>query len=659
MKLIDNAGVVGRTGINTEFGFKIQASRKAFDILSSGIYTDPILAIVRELSTNAYDAHVAAGNKDKPFDVSLPTYTNRSFKIRDYGTGLSDDDVRQIYSVYFCSNRTESNEFTGALGLGSKSPFSYVDNFLVTSFYNGRKTTFSLFKNEDGIPSVAELSASDTHSPNGVEIEVPIESYGDFHRFETAATQVYKHFNVLPNFLTTKITFVPEPTPVLSSNTFKLRRANNYELKSTLIMGQVGYKVNIAKLDLTFYNQLQNYELVIQAPTGTCSVAASREELHYDDQTKKYILDVIEEIKDIIKKEYEEFLKNSPTLLAKLRSASDYFAVAGARTNTYLGNISYSDSHKTKVLHVDNDAIKDRWNSSSTHAVLMQDTNTIIVRWHQDKFPPTHRISVAKHIQSLSPHSIVAVYCPDDAKFKELFGTADYCSKEVLEEIKKNRPKKVRTKTDYKSKIRLFDSYSFLKSDEIVKGRYYLRVYRYAVNLKQWQDPSDTNKPQYKECDLNYFKNIVREIYPSIDLTQVYLVMNSRAELDAKRYGLKSLDEVLIKKAEAIVNKYSHMFGDRDDDIHASVEAILVKNHVKNGSVLDRLIDVQNLPNDKPQRYLNSMVVMLGLPIPKYENPYKEILKKYPLLKYIYNMDDRNQEAVESVMDYIKLKENT
>ena len=67
MKLHHERSNVERSGVNAETAFQIKTTAKAFDILSSGLYTDNILAIVRELSCNAYDAHVAAGTEDKPF----------------------------------------------------------------------------------------------------------------------------------------------------------------------------------------------------------------------------------------------------------------------------------------------------------------------------------------------------------------------------------------------------------------------------------------------------------------------------------------------------------------------------------------------------------------------------------------------------------------
>ena len=122
--ILSNVGEIGE--------FRIRNSAKAFSILSSGLYANKIRAIIRELSCNAVDSHVAAGKSETPFDVHLPNQLEPWFSIRDYGTGLTNDQVTSIYTTYFESTKTDSNAFIGALGLGSKSPFSYTDNFTVT-----------------------------------------------------------------------------------------------------------------------------------------------------------------------------------------------------------------------------------------------------------------------------------------------------------------------------------------------------------------------------------------------------------------------------------------------------------------------------------------------------------------------------------------------
>jgi DNA topoisomerase VI subunit B len=87
--------------------FSILASAKAFDILTSKIYTNKVKAVIREISTNAWDSHQDAGNPD-PFDVHLPTSLEPWFSVRDYGTGISPEQMMTLYTEFFRSTRTES-----------------------------------------------------------------------------------------------------------------------------------------------------------------------------------------------------------------------------------------------------------------------------------------------------------------------------------------------------------------------------------------------------------------------------------------------------------------------------------------------------------------------------------------------------------------------
>lgn len=155
--------------------FKIKATAKAFKILSDGLYSDKILAVIRELACNAYDAHVAAGHPEKPFYLHLPDELDPVFRLRDFGIGLSYHDIHHVYTTYFESLKTHSNDMIGALGLRSKSPFAYVDSFTVNSYFNGELRTYAAYLDEDGCPAVADLGAWETDEPNGLEIMFPVE----------------------------------------------------------------------------------------------------------------------------------------------------------------------------------------------------------------------------------------------------------------------------------------------------------------------------------------------------------------------------------------------------------------------------------------------------------------------------------------------------
>lgn len=148
----ENKAVLSNVSAGTSF--KITASAKAFVVLSSGLYSDKVRAVVRELSCNAYDSHVAAGKKDVPFNVHLPTQFEPWFSVRDFGTGMTKEQVLDLYSTYFESTKTQSNDFVGALGLGSKSPFSYVENFSVVSTKDGKTGYYTAYINEAGFPAI-------------------------------------------------------------------------------------------------------------------------------------------------------------------------------------------------------------------------------------------------------------------------------------------------------------------------------------------------------------------------------------------------------------------------------------------------------------------------------------------------------------------------
>lgn len=94
--------------------------------------------MIRELSCNAKDAHVDAGKGDVPFEIHLPNDLEPWFAVTDFGIGLSHEDVTGLYRTYFDSTKTKSNDVTGQFGIGSKSPFAYVDQFTVEARWKVR-----------------------------------------------------------------------------------------------------------------------------------------------------------------------------------------------------------------------------------------------------------------------------------------------------------------------------------------------------------------------------------------------------------------------------------------------------------------------------------------------------------------------------------------
>jgi hypothetical protein len=314
MKLHTNTNTITKSENFVESNYSIDATAKAFAILSDGLYSNKILAVVRELSTNAYDSHVAAGCAEKPFDVHLPTALDNEFSIRDYGTGLSKEDCMSLYTTYFRSDKTDSNDAVGCLGLGSKSPFAYTDQFMVESFHNGNHMTFSAYKNENDEPVFALLSEQPTNDPNGLRVSFATES-GDNINFKYEAQNVWKYFVTTPN-TNIDVEVVSQGDATMSGDDWKIcNKANRGYAKNELVMGQIGYELDADQFEGDVYDLLwRGYGLIIHANIGDVDITPSRESLSYNTRTKDFIHNKIKNILEEISTQTQQYIDDSPTL---------------------------------------------------------------------------------------------------------------------------------------------------------------------------------------------------------------------------------------------------------------------------------------------------------------------------------------------------------
>jgi hypothetical protein len=280
MKMAEAPNTVERGDLPKERGYTIAATSKAFEILSSGIYKDAVTAICRELGTNAADSHVMAGKKEVPFSVHLPTSLEPWFEVKDEGVGLDERQINGIYTTYFASDKTHSNELTGCLGLGSKSPFSYTDQFSIVTIKDGFKRTYVAFMNEEGFPQISRMGTTRTAESSGVSIRLAVKRE-DFNEFHTKAAVVYRWFS---------------PQPHISSLTFQeekyILRGSDWALSSfgsaTVVMGNVGYPLagnDLAGLGLSPAESALARRIILWVDLGDVDIAASRESLKLTKRT--------------------------------------------------------------------------------------------------------------------------------------------------------------------------------------------------------------------------------------------------------------------------------------------------------------------------------------------------------------------------------------
>lgn len=275
--------------------FSIQQNAKMFEILSSGMYSNKIQSIIRELCCNAYDAHVAAGKPEVPFEVKLPKSFSPTFSVKDYGIGLSHDDVMQLYCTYGESAKDHSNDFIGGFGLGSKSPFSYTDTFSVVSRFKGTKSFYSAVISEEGYPEIHLMGSEETEEENGLEVSFPVETK-DNPAFLKEAQRVMLGFDVKPTckgvvWNELEYTQVSD----LGYKTYKSGDIQGPYVK----LGQVLYPI-----DTSIIPRLSSYRdsILLEVPIGSVAVTTSRESLDY---SKKFsTVEVIEKTLDTMEENF-------------------------------------------------------------------------------------------------------------------------------------------------------------------------------------------------------------------------------------------------------------------------------------------------------------------------------------------------------------------
>ena len=303
--------VIGSTAKKTN-AFNIQVNDNAFAILSDKLYQDKELAIVREYISNAYDIHVLTGNL-VPCEINIPDKINPNFEVRDFGTGLSEEDIHRLFCTYFASNKNETNEQIGGFGLGCKSGFAYSESFSVTSWFNGVKTNYIMTK-MGNVPTCITGKSYPSDDPSGLKISIPTDKYFRF---------AYLVRNVLDGF---PRWFIP---PQIRSNLDAkslveryIKRNKDFNTEGEdIIYGNFKLRNPLAhKISFTgtHFNISSNYLGNLCFKVGEIDVTPSREQIELTDKTRKAIEDRKQEFIDILTKLDQE-TKNMSMKEAYLR----------------------------------------------------------------------------------------------------------------------------------------------------------------------------------------------------------------------------------------------------------------------------------------------------------------------------------------------------
>jgi len=284
--------------------------------LRDKIYSNKILAVVREYLCNAIDEHKKHGIV-KPVEVGFRSEGNDLvFFVRDFAHGLSGHDVRNVFGMYFRSTKSKSNELIGGFGIGSKAGHCYTDTFFVTSFFENQKTTYTcMLGGDSGVPvgHIYEIGQCDT-TEQGLEISMPINR-ADAAEFEKEIEFFVAFSPAEIEFYKLDKTIFKKKDPAFSKSIdgFGVRliewigqlpsssHIDRYTMHDHAILQMGGVCYGSIDLDASIRVK-PNHILVVDIPVGMMSIPISRESFEdtpsnkrIHDQIRKILTDLIEE----------------------------------------------------------------------------------------------------------------------------------------------------------------------------------------------------------------------------------------------------------------------------------------------------------------------------------------------------------------------------
>ena len=352
MIINDKKNVTTTLSGGTSFG--VERSSKIFKVLSKNIYKNPIMAFIRELTTNAADAHIDAKNDTTPIDIKIPSRLDHTFYVRDYGTGLSHEDLLSIYKIYFKSTKDQDNDSDGLYGLGSKSPLAYSNDFMVEDFFNGKKFSYIAMFDQNGEPQFVPLTEEDTTEPNGIKVTITIKQE-DFKRVYDDVARVMmfvkQPINIIGDQavsdrvdLLRSLVYGKGQYAVYSDDDVLILKPDQVSglsniAKYNVIQGNVCYPIDLATLktvtDVETINgqSAGNHIYFFKFDRGEIGVPPSREEITYD---RTYVDRIVVKSTKIV----EKLSKNISKLFDEVKSVSDYTDLVRYYKNTSAGEIA-------------------------------------------------------------------------------------------------------------------------------------------------------------------------------------------------------------------------------------------------------------------------------------------------------------------------------
>jgi hypothetical protein len=656
---------------NGSFGIKRENLAHIFHLLRSQTYSNKVLAVLREYSANAWDEHCAAGIPDRPIKVSLPTALEPVLRIRDFGRGLSAEQVFEVYTQYGSSTKRADNLTVGAMGIGSKSAFAYTDSFTVTSWHGGTKSVYQAFLGEDNVGDMNLTwtgPSPEGEEETGIEISMPV-SASDINAFSLEAGKLFSFFEPLPE-INTPIhkTTLRNKTPYGAF----LEEGRSDEWYA--VMGCIAYPIS----KQVFSQILKELDIQVRFPgvlyfnIGEVSIAASREALEYTPQTQKAISGKLTLMWEHIRKISRDIAKDETITpwerrlrLQNLPLPLDLVGIWGwdLAQSKFLGSsmtLGMNQILRRKAVRF----VETRSFSISPETVLVFEDTPLV----RAVLPSGHYIIRPTPPVKTQNEVEVLTYLLEEALEKQQLTGVPVVRASALD-----IPKKVKNPTKKSSPTHTRSKEFFLLSERVLTGSVY------SVNSKNWESTLEQPSDDDVYFDLDGFKPVASFSLESVFNSLSVLLSNGLPK--APRLVGYKMNSTLPRKGKHYMDWLGETLADflknnkdlaaycRSRDLASSQVGIRYRYRSSKRSI-DFEICSQKLGAEHPvTRHLQEVNLALQVPeVYNFEAFYnyvrkkelldveKALLSKYPLLNCGYHGGLANLvEQTKAWCEYIKL----
>lgn len=333
---------------------------KIFNLLSKNLYKNPIASIVREITANCYDSHTEAG-VDRPVRVII---NDDEICFIDFGMGLSEDRINNVYSSYMTSTKKSDLNQIGSFGLGSKTPFSYTDNYTIeTNCENSYRIYSFVFESNYSTPVLTEIhneiltEQSESYNQNFTKIIISIKKDDKLNFAKAFQDQIF-YDNI--EFITDdKITenCVKNHYEIQEFEHFTIVKKKDFFYKDhyerNCIIPEISFGVKVGKVYYPIYQKDELYKYLYQnMEKDTILVPSDKLVLNFEvaqlkiSESREYILDENREIVlEKFKLANKEFKENYLNISKKSYFKSFLFDQKVFPKSGYLNELFYHNSY--------------------------------------------------------------------------------------------------------------------------------------------------------------------------------------------------------------------------------------------------------------------------------------------------------------------------